>query len=153
MYPEWVWGFFTLILIWLGVVTFYVWQGRDFLSKLFPKNGERDIRKKFEELLKEIEDFDKGLKSSNDKLREIEKENLSHLKKVKLLRYNPFNETGGDQSFVAVLLNDNGDGLVITSLHARVGTRIFAKPVKNGKAQKYELSRQEQDLVNETIKL
>ena len=118
MYPEWVWGFFTLILIWLGVVTFYVWQGRDFLSKLFPKNGERDIRKKFEELLKEIEDFDKGLKSSNDKLREIEKENLSHLKKVKLLRYNPFNETGGDQSFVAVLLNDNGDGLVITSLHA-----------------------------------
>lgn len=154
MYSELGLGLGALvILIWLGVLTFYVWRGREFLSKLFPASGERDIRKKFEELLKTIEGFDKDLKSLYQRLESIENEGLLHLKKVKVLRYNPYNDTGGDQSFAVVLLNDNGDGLVITSLHARSGTRIFAKPVKNGKAEKYELSKEEQELVNSALKV
>lgn len=152
MYSELGVGLSALIIVWLGVLTFFVWQERGFLNKLFPFSGERDIRHKLEELLKIVESFDKELKVSNQRLEVIEKEGLLHLKKVKLLRYNPFNDTGGDQSFVVVLLNDNGDGLVITSLHARVGTRIFAKSVKGGKAEKYELSKEEQELINSAIK-
>ena len=51
---------------------------------------------------------------------------------VGLVRYNPFQETGGDQSFALALLDKRGDGVVISSLHSRTVTRFYAKPVKGG---------------------
>ena len=51
---------------------------------------------------------------------------------VGLVRYNPFEDTGGDQSFALALLDGRGDGVVISSLHGRTATRFYAKPVKAG---------------------
>jgi hypothetical protein len=51
---------------------------------------------------------------------------------VGLVRYNPFEETGGDQSFALALLDRRGDGVVISSLHGRAATRFYAKPVRGG---------------------
>ncbi len=49
---------------------------------------------------------------------------------VALVRYNPFQDTGGDQSFALALLDRHGDGVVLSSLHNRTGTRFYAKPVQ-----------------------
>lgn len=83
--------------------------------------------------------------------RRFEKEFLSlketlpdHLQKVGLVRYNPFPSTGGNQSFSLAVLNGRGSGLVITSLHSREGTRLYAKPVHAGTGQG-SLSREEQE--------
>ena len=54
--------------------------------------------------------------------------------RVGLVRYNPFEETGGNQSFALALLDAAGDGWVLSSLHARSGTRIYAKAIKAGRA-------------------
>ncbi|HEY8635646.1 MAG TPA: DUF4446 family protein [Candidatus Limnocylindrales bacterium] len=54
--------------------------------------------------------------------------------RVGLVRYNPFEETGGNQSFALALLDAAGDGWVLSSLHARSGTRVYAKAIKTGKA-------------------
>jgi hypothetical protein len=54
--------------------------------------------------------------------------------RVGLVRYNPFEETGGNQSFALALLDANGDGWVLSSLHARSGTRVYAKAIKAGLA-------------------
>jgi hypothetical protein len=54
--------------------------------------------------------------------------------RVGLIRYNPFEETGGNQSFALALLDSAGDGWVLSSLHARSGTRVYAKAVKAGRA-------------------
>ncbi len=54
---------------------------------------------------------------------------------VGLVRFNPFQETGGDQSFAMALLDKRGDGVVISSLHSRNSTRFYAKPVKAGASQ------------------
>jgi hypothetical protein len=51
-----------------------------------------------------------------------------------LVRYNPFEETGGNQSFALALLDATGDGWVLSSLHARSGTRVYAKSIKAGRA-------------------
>ncbi len=51
-----------------------------------------------------------------------------------LVRYNPFEETGGNQSFALALLDAKGDGWVLSSLHARSGTRIYAKTISAGRA-------------------
>jgi hypothetical protein len=54
--------------------------------------------------------------------------------RVGLVRYNPFEETGGNQSFALALLDAAGDGWVLSSLHARAGTRVYAKAIKGGRA-------------------
>lgn len=51
-----------------------------------------------------------------------------------LVRYNPFEETGGNQSFALALLDAKGDGWVLSSLHARSGTRVYAKAISAGRA-------------------
>jgi len=56
------------------------------------------------------------------------------VQRVGLVRFNPFEETGGNQSFALALMDANGDGLVISSLHARAGTRLYAKSVVGGKS-------------------
>ncbi|MHB1132220.1 MAG: DUF4446 family protein [Chloroflexota bacterium] len=64
------------------------------------------------------------------------------LRRVGLIRYNPFGDTGGDQSFALALLDDQGDGVVISSLFGRSESRLFAKPVRAGKS-KYTLTDEE----------
>lgn len=56
------------------------------------------------------------------------------IRRVGLVRFNPFEDTGGNQSFALALLDDHLDGIVVSSLHARSGTRIYAKAVAAGRA-------------------
>ena len=61
---------------------------------------------------------------------------------IGLVRYNPFEDAGGDQSFALALLDRQGDGVVISSLHGRTATRFYAKSVKGG-ASALSLSNEE----------
>lgn len=70
--------------------------------------------------------------------------------KFSLIRYNPFSDTGGEQSFVLSLLNPSGSGILITSLHSRDKTRLYAKEVKNGKAET-ELSAEEKQALDKSL--
>ncbi|HEY7736407.1 MAG TPA: DUF4446 family protein [Candidatus Limnocylindrales bacterium] len=63
-------------------------------------------------------------------------------RRIGLVRFNPFEDTGGNQSFALALLDANGDGFVISSLHARVGTRIYAKALSGGRSET-QLSQEE----------
>ncbi|MHB8399139.1 MAG: DUF4446 family protein [Candidatus Limnocylindrales bacterium] len=55
--------------------------------------------------------------------------------RVGLVRYNPFEETGGNQSFALALLDADDDGFVLTTLHARSGTRVYARALAAGRAE------------------
>ena len=68
--------------------------------------------------------------------------------RVGLVRYNPFEETGGNQSFALALLDADGDGWVLSSLHARSGTRVYAKAIKAGRAEA-GLSAEETDAIRQ----
>jgi hypothetical protein len=52
-----------------------------------------------------------------------------------LVRFNPFEDTGGNQSFALALLDAEGDGFIINSLHARSGTRVYARTLTGGRAE------------------
>lgn len=75
--------------------------------------------------------------------RDLWKIALKSVQKVGVVRFNPFKDTGGDQSFVIALLDNFDSGVVISSLHTREGTRIYSKPIEKGKS-KYQLSEEEQ---------
>ena len=62
----------------------------------------------------------------------IEQRSRRSLQHIGLVRFNPFEDTGSDQSFAIALLDDQRDGIVMSSLHGRANTRLFAKPVSDG---------------------
>ncbi len=53
------------------------------------------------------------------------------LQHLGVVRYNPFHDTGSDQSFAIALADAYGNGLVLSSLHARDVTRVYAKPLRD----------------------
>ena len=58
---------------------------------------------------------------------------------------------GGDQSFILVMLDNTNSGVIITSLHSRDVTRIYAKAIKNGGGEDSTLSKEEKAAVAKTI--
>lgn len=152
MYPDWV-GLVVagFLVAWLGFLSFLIWQQNKFLKSLFPKSGERDIRKKFEEVIEIVQDFKGQLSGLDKRVQEIQSQGLQHIQKVRILRFNPYDDTGGDQSFAVCLLDEKGSGVVITSLHARSGTRVFGKEISLGKSSKHQLSKEEELVVKKAM--
>ncbi len=72
----------------------------------------------------------------------IDERTRRSLQHIGLVRFNPFEDTGSDQSFAIALLDDRRDGIVLSSLHGRANTRVFAKPVADG-ASPHNLSEEE----------
>jgi len=71
--------------------------------------------------------------------------------KISIVRFNPFGDTGGDQSFSLAVLDAHDSGYVLTSIHGRQGTRVYVKPVDFGKS-KYTLSAEEQQALSQAAK-
>lgn len=152
MYPDGAVGIIILILLlfWLLILSFLFWRERRYLRELFPKSGERDIRNRFKEVLEELEEFKRGDEVVARNLRKLGRDGLSHLQRVALLRYSPYDDTGGDQSFTVALLDGNLNGLILTSLHSRAGTRVYTKAIKSGKSD-LELSKEEKEVLREAV--
>jgi len=75
-----------------------------------------------------------------------------HLQNLTLKRFNPFGDTGGDQSFILAILDGNSDGVMITSLHSRENTRFYVKSIKGGVGIEHPLSAEEQKLIKRKAK-
>ncbi len=67
---------------------------------------------------------------------------------VKTLRFNPFQGTGsgGNQSFATALLDEEGSGVVISSLYSREKMSVYAKPIKN-RTSEFELTEEEREVL------
>ena len=68
-----------------------------------------------------------------------------------MIRFNAFEHTGGNQSFCCGLLDENGEGMLLSSLYSRERSNAFAKPVHNFKCE-LELTKEEQEVLKQAIK-
>jgi hypothetical protein len=68
-------------------------------------------------------------------LAQLQQQGRGALQRVGVVRFNPFEDTGGNQSFALAMLDDHGDGVVISSLHSRQSTRVYLKPVRGGRSE------------------
>lgn len=69
-----------------------------------------------------------------------------------IVRFNPFNDIGGDQSFSVAMLDGRNSGFVISSLHSRDGNRVYVKPISQGKSSKYPLTDEETTAIGLAVK-
>lgn len=72
----------------------------------------------------------------------IRDESLTNIKKVGIVRFNAFEDTGSDLSFAIAFLDEQSNGLVLSSIFGRNESRVYAKPIVNGQSS-YFLSDEE----------
>lgn len=111
-------------------------------------NG-KNLKDILETLLSEITMAQKDIDFLKTQCAKIEEDGLYHIQKIGLLRFNPFKDTGGDQSFILTLIDGKDTGVVISGLFSRSGTRWYAKKVVNGKGIEHELSDEEKKALRE----
>lgn len=139
-----------LILAWLGVVSFFVWKDRKSMEVLFPSGGGREFKDKLDELLEELGSVKKREKVILNTLKGLADDNQKAVQKVTLLRYNPYEDVGGSMSFSLCLLDGFNNGSIITSLHTRSGTRVYAKVVERGESN-ISLSSEEKEVLKKAL--
>lgn len=137
-----------LILVgWLIIISFFLFRVVKHYNRLTEGTTKGTLKEVLEKILKSIEVSDKRIDELIKTVGEQKKEGLTHVQKTGLLRFNPFEEVGGDQSFVLALLDGENNGIVLTSLTSRTGTRWYGKTVKNGKGLEHELSAEEKEAI------
>src|SRR5258705_3837500 len=113
------------------------------LRRVLPEGESGGIDEILDRQLKSVQSLSERVDALNKLHHELEHLSQRTIQKVAVIRYNPFSDTGGDQSFAIALLDSLGNGVVLSSLHSRTDTRVFAKPVQSGRS-KYQLSDEEQ---------
>ena len=156
--PSIVYGGLSALLfseIILSVIVIYLWtQNRRLKQKLdifFSGAGPKNLEKVLLDQLTETKELDREIQELfeiSNRLREL---GMKSIHKTGVLRFNPFKEVGGNQSFCVALLDGKNSGLVISALHTREGTRLYAKPVIAGLEGSFPLTQEEKTTIAEAI--
>ncbi len=140
----------------IGVVCLVVLQVQIFSVKkrildLFGKDSRDNVAEVLEKYVKGVKKHFSDIEELKKFSTELYKLAERSIQKVGIVRYNPFQEVGGNQSFSLVLLDLKNNGILVTSLFGREGTRVYSKPIKDGKSE-YFLSEEEKKALEEAIK-
>jgi hypothetical protein len=146
--------FFAGLLGILIILTVWNANLQSLIGKLKKKNEELFLgnnAKNLEELItgqaKSLKTLDKDIQELYNISNQINNLSFKSLHKVGVIRFNPFKDLGGDQSFSIALLNGKNDGFVLSSLHTREGTRIYSKAITSGISEKHPLTGEEEEAI------
>jgi Protein of unknown function (DUF4446) len=135
--------FIFILFLWSGAMTYYFLRLRK--NHLAIMQGSN--KKTLDEVLSDLIHGEQKIKEDIAKIivrcDRIEKDEGYHIQKVGLLRFNPFKDTGGDQSFILALVDAHDTGIILTALYSRSSTRWYTKRVTKGKGAEHELSEEE----------
>lgn len=113
------------------------------------KNG-KSLEDSMVIITKNLDNLSKFKKDIEQYLIEVEKRLRRSTQSIETIRFNPFkgNGSGGNQSFATAFLNENGDGLVVSSLYARDRISVFSKPIKKFDSE-FELTYEEKKTITD----
>lgn len=131
----------------MAVVTLNLYKMMDHYRKLTAGNNKKNLQEILTEILTNVNDHSKGQQNLKKEIELLQKDTKYHLQKMGMVRFNPFANTGGEQSFIIAFLDGYNSGLVITSLHNRGNTRWYIKRVMDGKSVDHELSSEEKEAI------
>lgn len=134
-----------ILIVWNAALTFLFLKFYSYYKRLTKDGKKESLVKLLDDVVADQERMKKGLDELIRACVKLEESGQLHIQKVGLLRFNPFKDTGGDQSFILALIDAKDTGVIISSLHTRTGTRWYAKHVLNGKGAEYELSKDEEE--------
>lgn len=113
---------------------------------------KKDLKTILTEITSAIKNIDQDRTVLRKEINALREAGKTHFQKLASVRFNPFSDTGGNQSFSLCLLDDLNNGIVITSLHSRDSTRIYTKEIKKGVCDGRELSKEEHQALKLALK-
>lgn len=137
----------AVFFVWLAVLTYLLFQTRNHYDNLTRDTGKKSLSAILDIIGNDLQLAKKDIVKLTEQYDKIEKDGSLHIQKIGLLRFNPFKDTGGDQSFILSLVNAHDTGVVISGLYSRSGTRWYAKRVVNGHGFEHELSEDEKKAI------
>lgn len=140
---------FAVIFVWLLTLSFFFWRILQHYNRLTKGVSQKSLKTILETLLKDVDLNKKDIDYLKEYSAKIERDGQLHIQKVGLVRFNPFKDTGGDQSFILSLVDGNDNGVIISGLYSRSGTRWYAKTVSQGRGVDHELSEEEKKALKE----
>ena len=133
-------GAIVLVVAGLCLVAMLVLQAvqinrlRERLDSLTRGSDGQSLEAVFDAHLETVHQVGRDLDELTARTAVLESSARHHFARMGLVRFNPFPDTGGNQSFALALLDESEEGFVVSSLHSRTGTRIYAKAIVGGKA-------------------
>ena len=137
----------AIVIVYLTFLSLLLLRTIGNYKKLTRGTKNLNLEQILESVLTKIDLDQKRINQLTEEVTKLELTNKINIQKYALIRFNPFEDTGGDQSFVAAFLDGENNGIVISSLHSRNGTRVYAKGVASGKADSHEFSKEEKEVV------
>ncbi|MFZ3015855.1 MAG: DUF4446 family protein [Minisyncoccia bacterium] len=142
-------AFFVLAGIAILIGTFWIIKTEKRLKRFFIGKKAKDLEDTILILESNIAKLKTAKEKAENDITEINKKLKKSIRGLETLRFNPFPDQGSNQSFAIGMLNEDGDGVVISSLYSRERMSIFAKPVKGGKSE-YDLTEEEREVLKKT---
>jgi hypothetical protein len=131
---------FIILIIWLIIIELR-------FRKFFRGKKATDLEDVMNSLYKELKNLNSTQEEIKKYLETVEKRLRKSIQNLNTVRFNPFENSGSNQSFAIAFLNEEGDGVVISSLYSREKVNVYAKPIKNYKSE-YTLSEEEEKAIN-----
>ncbi|MBI4121365.1 MAG: DUF4446 family protein [Candidatus Ryanbacteria bacterium] len=141
---------FGAVILLLAVVGWRLFVVERRLKSIFGKAQDAGVENavaKHTEALQLLDGELKEISASHKAL--LESFTLS-VQKVSMIRFNPFSDSGGDQSFAIALLDGNNNGVVLSSIYVHGRPMVYAKPVQLGQSR-YALSGEEEAVLKKAI--
>lgn len=133
-----------IILLWILMIEFR-------FKKFFAGTKARNLEEMIILVGEKLSDLENAQKKIDEHLITVDNRLNKSIRSIETVRFNPFVDAGGNQSFAISFMNDEGNGVVMSSLYARDRMSIFAKPIINGKSE-FELSSEEKEVLDKSIK-
>jgi hypothetical protein len=135
------------LAVWVALLQRSAMALRRRLRSVFARAGEEGLDEVLDRLLRDAERSGQRIDALTALHKDLDAVLRRAVQRVGVVRFNPFHDAGGDQSFAIALLDAEGSGLVVSSLHGRTETRVFAKPVAGGRSR-HTLSNEEQEAID-----
>ncbi len=135
----------VVVLFILCIVLFVKFSGQKKKYDYFMGANRRpshNLEMKIEEYFETSKRIEEKYSKLLDMVTDMDKTDKSKIQKVGLIRYNPFDEMGGNLCFALALLDGNDNGVVLNGIHSRTGSFTYAKPIEMG-VSTYMLSDEE----------
>lgn len=149
--------FDTIVLIVVGVlfaavavIALRLWKTEKRLRAFFDGKDAKSLEDVLVLLRKEMMEARRTLQNLDERMGDARERLRGTVQNVGIVRFNPFRDAGGDQSFCIALLNEKRDGVVISSLYSRDGVRVYGKPVEAG-ISTYTLSEEEKAAIHKAL--
>jgi len=135
-----------ILLIWLIVINSKLSKFKKAYLSLQSFMDGNSLDRLLGNYLSEVEQLRKGLKDSEKRIEKTEAKLRVSVDRTELIRFNAFENMGSDLSFALALLNQEGNGVVLSSINSREESRVYAKPLTNGESS-YHLSEEEKKAI------